>query len=155
MQQLFAIRKRLIFMQARQSLRMDRYACARHWYLVQEMENPAAFAQVNTKNMASVMQALSAVLDAASFPSQDQTKLVALAQSQQTDQSDDLELAAPAAATYTTHSGGIIDVLEDMKEKAEAQLSELRKAEVNNRAKAWGGRGLPVCHRFQKSMTEL
>ena len=91
---------------------------------------------MNTKNMANVMQALSAVLDAASFPSQDQTKLVALVQSQQTDQSDDLELAAPAAATYTTHSGGIIDILEDMKEKAEAQLSELRKAEVNNRPKA-------------------
>ena len=75
------------------------------------LESPAAFAQVNTKSMANVIQALSAVLDAASFPSQDQTKLVALAQSQETDQSNDLELAAPAAATYTTHSGGIFDAL--------------------------------------------
>ena len=87
------------------------------------------------------MQALSAVLDAASFPSQDQTKLVALAQSQETDQSDDLELAAPAAATYTTHSGGIFDALGDLKEKAKAQLSELRKAELNNRAKGLRNRG--------------
>merc|ERR1719150_1965102 len=58
---------------------------------------------------------------------------MALVQSKQSDESDDLELGAPAAATYKTHSGGILDVLEDMKEKAEGQLSDLRKAEVNNR----------------------
>ena len=40
---------------------------------------------------------------------------------------DDESLGAPAAATYKTHSTGIFDVLEDLKEKAEAQLSELRK----------------------------
>merc|ERR1712066_1221938 len=32
-----------------------------------------------------------------------------------------------------THSGNILDVLEDMKEKAEEQLSSLRKAETNTR----------------------
>jgi len=58
---------------------------------------------------------------------------MALVQSKQSDESDDLELSAPAAATYKTQSGGILDVLEDMKEKAEGQLSDLRKAEVNNR----------------------
>jgi len=35
-------------------------------------KNPASLAQVDTTNMASVMQALSVVLDAASFPSNDQ-----------------------------------------------------------------------------------
>jgi hypothetical protein len=40
-------------------------------------------------------------------------------------------LGAPAAATYKTHSTNILDVLEDMKEKAEEQLSELRKAETS------------------------
>merc|ERR1719242_977921 len=38
-------------------------------------------------------------------------------------------MGAPAAAVYKSQSGGIIDVLEDMKEKAESQLAELRKAE--------------------------
>merc|ERR1711920_916596 len=34
---------------------------------------------------------------------------------------------------YKTHSGNILDVLEDLKEKAEGQLSDLRKAEVNTK----------------------
>merc|ERR1719235_2599597 len=38
-------------------------------------------------------------------------------------------MGAPAAAVYKTHSNSIFDVLEDMKEKAEGQLAELRKAE--------------------------
>merc|ERR1719235_654919 len=38
-------------------------------------------------------------------------------------------MGAPAAAVYKTHSSSIFDVLEDMKEKAEGQLAELRKAE--------------------------
>merc|ERR1740121_1074715 len=96
-------------------------------------KNPASFAQIDTKNMANAVQALSAVLDAAAFNSKDQTKLMAFVQSQQNDESDDLELGAPAGATYKTHSTGILDVLEDLKEKAEGQLSDLRKAETNTR----------------------
>merc|ERR1719265_3084750 len=42
---------------------------------------------------------------------------------------DDSDAGAPAAAAYKSKSGGIIDVLEDMKEKAEGELSDLRKAE--------------------------
>merc|ERR1711879_878124 len=55
----------------------------------------------------------------------DKQRLIAMAQ---TEQGDDMT-GAPAAAAYKSHSGGIIDVLEDMKEKAESQLAELRKAE--------------------------
>merc|ERR1719275_51598 len=44
-------------------------------------------------------------------------------------QTDDDMMGAPAATVYKSQSGGIIDVLEDMKEKAESQLAELRKAE--------------------------
>merc|ERR1719182_382704 len=47
----------------------------------------------------------------------------------QSKQSDEEELAAPAAATYKSQSSGIVDVLEDLKEKAEGELSEARKAE--------------------------
>jgi len=42
---------------------------------------------------------------------------------------DDSDSGAPAAAAYKSKSGGIVDVLEDMKEKAEGELSDLRKAE--------------------------
>merc|ERR1712226_1256004 len=40
------------------------------------------------------------------------------------------ELGAPAAAAYESKSGDIVDTLEDLKEKAESELSELRKAET-------------------------
>jgi len=92
-------------------------------------KNPAALAQVDTKNLDSVIKSLDSVISAASFSSQDQRKLTALVQAQQGQESDDMELGAPAAAVYKTHSSSIFDVLEDMKEKAEGQLAELRKAE--------------------------
>merc|ERR1719272_203378 len=44
---------------------------------------------------------------------------------------DDAELGAPAPDAYKSHSGGIVDTLTDMKDKAEAELSEARKAEAN------------------------
>merc|ERR1719236_255759 len=92
-------------------------------------KNPAALAQVDTRNLDSMVKSLGAVINAASFSAQDQQKLVALVQSQQGAEADDEDLAAPAAAVYKTHSSSIFDVLEDMKEKAEGQLAELRKAE--------------------------
>jgi len=90
-------------------------------------KNPAALAQVDTQNLDNMVKSLGAVINAASFSSQDQRNLAALVQSQQG--SDDEELGAPAAAVYKSHSSSIFDVLEDMKEKAEGQLAELRKAE--------------------------
>merc|ERR1719265_1497661 len=83
---------------------------------------------MDTSKWDSTVKAVSAVIDAASFLGADKEKIVALVQSQQG--SDDEELGAPAAATYKTHSTNILEVLEDMKEKAEEQLSSLRKAET-------------------------
>jgi len=93
-------------------------------------KNPAAFNQVASAGLEGVIQSLDVVVDAASFSVSDKQKLVALVQNSQNSQDEDEELGAPAAATYKTHSTGIFDVLEDLKEKAEAQLSELRKAET-------------------------
>jgi len=92
-------------------------------------KNPAAFAQVDTKNIDSIVKSLSTVINAASFTAQDHKTLAALVQQQQGSDAEDEELGAPAAAVYKTHSGSIFDVLEDLKEKAEGQLAELRKAE--------------------------
>jgi len=90
-------------------------------------KSPASLAQVDTTNLDSVIKGLNAVINAASFSSNDQQKLTALVQ--QNAESDSDELAAPAAAVYKSHSGSIFDILEDMKEKAEGQLADLRKAE--------------------------
>jgi hypothetical protein len=98
--------------------------------LQKEMSNnPAVLAQVDTKNLDTIVKSLGAVIDAASFTAQDQKKLTALVQSQQSSESDDDDFGAPAAAVYKTHSTSIFDVLEDLKEKAEGQLADLRKAE--------------------------
>jgi len=93
-------------------------------------KNPAAFAQIDTSNMQKLTQAIGAVVDAAAFSGNDKQKLMALVQDQQGSDDDDEE-GAPAPDSYKSHSGGILDVLADMKEKAETELSELRKAESN------------------------
>mmetsp|Transcript_18130 Transcript_18130/g.42678 ORF Transcript_18130/g.42678 Transcript_18130/m.42678 type:complete len:700 (-) Transcript_18130:550-2649(-) len=94
-------------------------------------KNPAAFAQTDTSNLRALMSSLSAVVDAAAFSTADKQKLLSLVQSQQNSADDMDDLGAPAAAVYKTHSTSIVDVLEDLKEKAEEQLSDLRKAESN------------------------
>ena len=102
-------------------------------------KNPA-LVQVDGTNVKVLMQSMSAVINAAaSFSSMDQKKLLALVQSRETDPSsdeaaaeaDEAALGAPAAAVYKTHSTSIVDVLEDLKEKAEGELADLRKAETN------------------------
>merc|ERR1719451_122706 len=90
-------------------------------------KNPAALAQIDTSSMDSLVKSLGVVVDAAGLTSHDQQKLVALVQAQDSDS----EAGAPAAATYKSQSGGIVDVLEDLKEKAEAELADARRAESN------------------------
>jgi len=102
--------------------------------LTKEMEkNPSALAQIDTSSTQRLVQTLSAVIDAAGFAGADRTKLVALVQSQGSQSDDDAELGAPAAETYKSHSSGIIDVLEDMKEKAESELKDLRNEETSSK----------------------
>jgi chromosome segregation ATPase len=93
-------------------------------------KNPAAFAQMDTSNLNSMLSSLSVVIDAAGFSTADKSHLTALIQSHS---SDDQEPGAPAAAMYKTHSSNIVDVLEDLKEKAEAELADLRKAEGSSK----------------------
>merc|ERR1719215_1356054 len=77
-------------------------------------------------------QAVSAVMEAADMTGSDKNKLTALLQSQDSD--DDDETGAPAAAAYESKSGGIVDVLNGMKDKAQGELDDLRKAEGDARA---------------------
>jgi len=88
-------------------------------------KNPAALNQIDKTSMSSLIQSISTVVDAAGFSTADHQRLTALVQSQ----SEDEEAGAPAAAVYKSQSGGIVDLLEDLKEKAEGELAELRKAE--------------------------
>jgi chromosome segregation ATPase len=94
-------------------------------------KNPAAFAQISGSNQQMIVQAFAAITDAAGFSGADKNRLAAFVQQQQGDADDDMELGAPAAKVYESKAGAIVDVLGDMKEKAESQLADLRKAESN------------------------
>jgi len=109
---------------------VDAMGRALHVLETEMAKNPASLAQVDTSNMASAIQALNLVLDAASFSNDDQKKLAAFVQSQQNANEDDMEFGAPAPASYKSKSGGIVEILEDMKDKADAELGDLRKTEV-------------------------
>jgi len=95
----------------------------------QMSKSPTTFAQVSGTSLDSVLQSLKAVVEAASFSSIDKQKLFALLQSRRASMEDDSqELSVPSA--YKRKSTNIVDILEDLKEKAEEELSSSRKAEV-------------------------
>merc|ERR1719253_259439 len=87
---------------------------------------------LSSESMQEVTSALQTVLDATSVNSQDKAKVQALLQSSSDDSlSLDQPAGAPEAAAYESHSGGILETLEDMLDKAQAQQSEAQKAEMN------------------------
>jgi len=95
-----------------------------------EMKGGASMMQLQSAG--SVIEALSVMVQASSINSADATKLTALVQnSQNSNDEDDIDAAgAPAATVYKSHSGSIVETLEDLKAKAEAQLAEARQTEA-------------------------
>eukprot|EP00425_Heterocapsa_triquetra_P000443 CAMPEP_0195059426 /NCGR_PEP_ID=MMETSP0448-20130528/6924_1 /TAXON_ID=66468 /ORGANISM="Heterocapsa triquestra, Strain CCMP 448" /LENGTH=686 /DNA_ID=CAMNT_0040089703 /DNA_START=50 /DNA_END=2106 /DNA_ORIENTATION=+ len=88
-------------------------------------------AKVDTKDVSQLVKVLSAVVDAAALSLHDKQRLLSLAQGAGAERDEDDEIGAPAPSVYKTHSEGIVDVLEDLREKAESELHEARKQEVN------------------------
>merc|ERR1719254_141800 len=82
------------------------------------------------KNAGSLAQALSTMVQASMIGSADAARLSAFVQ--ETQQADDADTGAPAAAVYESKSGGVVDVLQDLLEKAEAQLDDARKKETTS-----------------------
>merc|ERR1740138_1866081 len=85
-------------------------------------------------SMDKVMDALEAVIVSAGVNSADKAKVQALLQATQGSSDSDLEFqpaGAPDPAAYKSQSGGILSVLEDMLEKAKAELASAQKAEMN------------------------
>jgi uncharacterized protein YlxW (UPF0749 family) len=93
-----------------------------------EKEMNGGASMIQLQRAGSVVQALSVMVQATSLSSADAEKLTSLLQNSQ--ESD--EPGAPAAAVYKSHSGGIVETLQDLLEKAEGQLDEARKTETKN-----------------------
>jgi len=89
-----------------------------------------SFTQVSKTAVKDLTDSLTVLLQASVFSTDDQSKLQALIQQTQ-DGDDFLSASAPDAAAYESHSGGIIDTLEDMKEKATAMRNDGQKGELN------------------------
>jgi chromosome segregation ATPase len=95
-----------------------------------EMAGGASLAQVTS--MQSVTQALGAMVDAQGVNSADGANLMALMQNSANSEEDSDETGAPSAASYKSQSGGIVDTLGGLLDKAEKQLEDARKTETNS-----------------------
>merc|ERR1712156_1034504 len=95
--------------------------------LEREMAKHGA-SMMQLKNAGSLEKTLRVLVEASSLTSADAKGIAALVQTQQA--SDDGDMGAPDPAVYKGQSGGIIDTLGDLLEKAESQLAELRNKET-------------------------
>jgi len=83
------------------------------------------------KSATSLTQALELMVKASVISTGDASVLGTFMQTSSDD--DDSDMGAPAAAVYESHSGGIIDTLNGLLEKAETQLSSATGAETANK----------------------
>jgi len=95
--------------------------------LEREMAKHGA-SMMQIRNAGSLAKTLQLLVEASTLTSADAQGIAALVQTQQG--SDDSEAGAPDPAVYKGQSGGIIDTLGDLLEKAESQLAELRNKET-------------------------
>merc|ERR1719343_1264634 len=85
-------------------------------------------------NAGNLVQAFSVLVQASVISTSDAAKLTAFVQDAQgaRDAEEEEAPGAPAARVYASHSGDIIQTLQDLTEKAEAQLAAARKTETAN-----------------------
>merc|ERR1719316_978184 len=98
-----------------------------------EMSFVQAGQKAPRKDMKAALDALSSIIDASWVNSGSKKALKGFMQTQaQAGDSDDLKLDQPQAkvSAYESHSGGIVEQIEDMKEKAEETLSGARSEEM-------------------------
>eukprot|EP00927_Polykrikos_kofoidii_P024372 TRINITY_DN2217_c0_g1_i7.p1 TRINITY_DN2217_c0_g1~~TRINITY_DN2217_c0_g1_i7.p1 ORF type:complete len:684 (-),score=183.17 TRINITY_DN2217_c0_g1_i7:341-2392(-) len=91
----------------------------------QKQNGGASMMQLPADN--DIVEALDTLVKASALNSADAAKLTSLLQNRNMDEFD--AAGAPAAATYGSHSGNIIETLEDLLEKAQGQLADARKKE--------------------------
>merc|ERR1719460_1977059 len=86
---------------------------------------------MQVKSASNLAQALDMMVKASSISSADAQTLNSFVQT--TNDDDDDETGAPDAAVYENHSGGIIDTLNGLLEKAETQLNTATGTETANK----------------------
>ncbi|CAK0845150.1 unnamed protein product [Prorocentrum cordatum] len=131
--------------------------------LERELAKSGGAALVQVQGASSVVQALEVMVNAAMCSQADASRLTAFVQSMQ--QSGEDGAGAPDAAVYESKSGSIVDVLGDLRDKAESSLSDARAKESKAQhafellkqepwQKHWSSRALPggpVTSRFARA----
>jgi hypothetical protein len=97
--------------------------------IAREMKG-SSFSQISKSAVKELVSTLEVVASASVVASDDREKLTSLIQAADEDGDDFLSASAPDAKAYESHSGSILDVLEDMKEKAMSMKNEAEKAEM-------------------------
>jgi len=100
--------------------------------IIEKSMKDASFAQVKKQvggQFKELTEALAVIVQANVFAANDKTKLESLLQS--ADDDDFLSRSAPDAKAYENHSGGIIETLEDLKDKAQGMRNDAQKAEMD------------------------
>jgi len=86
-------------------------------------------ASVDTSDLESVLAGVASVIDSLGVPSEEKQKLVTLLESRQ-EEAPEAVRGEGGPEAYESHSASIVELMEDMKEKAESQLEKSRKAEA-------------------------
>jgi hypothetical protein len=94
------------------------------------LEKHASAALLQSTGTTHLVEALNVMVQASGFSSSDAKKLTALVQ--QSEDSEGDNEGAPSASVYEGHSGGILDVLQDLLDKADVQLKNAQNKETSN-----------------------
>jgi hypothetical protein len=100
--------------------------------IIEKEMSKSGASMVQLKSASSVVEALTIMVQATSISSADATKLSSFLQNSEASEDGSDALGAPAAAVYKGQSGGIIETMQDLYDKGEAQLEESRSAETKN-----------------------
>merc|ERR1719183_152580 len=87
---------------------------------------------IQVQNSKNLVDALRLLVASTTISGEDASRLTALVQTQQGNDGADEELGAPDPAVYKNQSGGIVQVLTDLLNEAQAQLAEARKKEMTS-----------------------
>jgi predicted nucleic acid-binding Zn-ribbon protein len=100
-----------------------------------ERELKGGASMIQLQHAGSVVQALRVLVQASAINSADASRLTALFQSsQKSEDADEMDaLGAPSAAVYESHSGSIVETLQDLQQQAEAELDDIRGEEMGAR----------------------
>jgi len=98
--------------------------------LERQMQGGASMMQL--KHAGNLVEVFKTMVQASLIQASDASKLTAFVQNAQKETEDDDDAGAPAGAVYQSQSGNVVDVIQDLLEKAEDQLADTRKTETTN-----------------------